>query len=379
MNFELTIERWAWAGQGLGHHEGKAVFIGGTLPGERVIAEPVKSRKNYMEARLVQVIETAPQRIEPTCPHYPSCGGCGLLHLGYEDQLLLKKSQLQEQLERQQIEINAQLVASPKLWNYRYKGSLKTTGSQIGLNRYRSPQVLPIPECQVFSQGIKEAIAAIAGNQTGDLMALESQESGKVALVWNRKGKQQPQAGHGQQVVENYGFGDLRLDAGLFAQSNPQVVSLILSAIQNAAASYENICEHYAGSGTISHVIAPTAKNFWGYEASVKAAKRGNQNLVELGILSGEIKAQKAEQASIPETAELLVVDPPRSGMAAELIGAVSRSKVSRIIYLSCDVQTQARDLNKLQQDGGFVVEQVTSFDMYVHTGHQETLAILSR
>ena len=379
MNFELTVDRWAWPGLGMGYHQGKATFLAAVLPGERVLAQTVKAGKNHLEARLVEVLEPSPSRVPSPCPHFPDCGGCGLLHLSPADQLTLKTQQLTEITQRAGLEVTPSFTASPQPWGYRHKANLKSGGGKLGLNRYRSAQVLAVPECKVLSAGIKRAVAGLKPNQEADLAALESQETGQVALVWLEKNRQKPVPGFGQQVFENYGQGKLELTAAGFAQSNPAVTRLILTDLLAATQGYKQIAEHYAGAGTLSLGLALGAEQYFGYESNKKAVELGNRNLKALGVQSGLIQASEAEAALLPQSAQLLVVDPPRSGMAGALIDKVIRSQLQAVLYLSCDPMTQARDLARLVQEGGFVLQWLKGYDMYAHTGHQEALALLVR
>ena len=379
MNFEITVDRWAWPGLGMGYYQGKATFLAAVLPGERVLAQTVKAGKNHLEARLVEVLEPSPARIPSPCPHFPDCGGCGLLHLSYEDQLVLKEQQLNEIAQRAGLKVTAGFTPSPQPWGYRHKANLKSGGGKLGLNRYRSAQVLAVPECKVFSAGLKQAFSGLEPNREADLAALESQDTGQVALVWLEKNRQQPLSGFGQQVFEDYGQGRLELTAAGFAQSNPAGTRLILADLLSAARGYGRIAEHYAGAGTLSLGLALGAEQYFGYETHKKAVELGNRNLKAHGVQSGQIRESNAEAALLPDSAQLLVVDPPRAGMASALINKAIHSKLEAVLYLSCDPMTQARDLARLVQEGGFGLVWLKGYDMYAQTGHQEALALLVR
>lgn len=374
--FELNIERWAWPGLGLGFLEGKAVFLPNVLPGERVLVEVIKEGKRHVEGRLAQVLEAAPERIPSPCPQYPACGGCGLLHLEYGAQLKAKTGLLGELMTPLALPAPPEVVASPQIWGYRHKASLKSDSAKVGLNRYRSEQVVPLKGCKVLPEALLEAVNGVVPRPGWDLKALQSASSRQLALVWHKRGQTRPQAGYGQTVIEDYGAGELSLQADRFSQSNPFVTALILKDIQAALAGVDRLVEHYAGSGTLSRALVPQVKRLWAYEADSGAAKWGQRNLKDFEAVT--FKAAKAEAGQIPASAQALLVDPPRSGLAPRLVEAAINSKLGKVVYLSCDAQTQARDLARLVE-GGFRLEWVKGYDMYAHTGHLETLACLSR
>ncbi|MDT8446546.1 MAG: TRAM domain-containing protein [bacterium] len=375
--FELTIERWAWPGLGMGYFEEKAVFLPNVLPGERVRAELIKAGKKHLEARLVEVLDAADQRVQPDCRQYPACGGCGLLHLSYGDQLQMKTQLLGELLNRHQLEAPFEVRPAPQPLAYRYKASLKSDGALIGLNRYRSEQLLKITDCcLVLPPQMLEAVAQIEPRSDWDLKALLSRSSGKLALIWDKRGQTKPQVGYGQTVIEDYGAGPIELQAARFCQSNPMVTEQILGDLKEALGGITHLVEHYAGAGTLTLALAPQMTKLWAFESEPGAAKLGARNLGSFEAV--RFKAARAEGAQIPQEAEALLVDPPRAGMASALVDAALVSKLSRIVYLSCDPQTQARDLARLVA-GGFQLEWVRGYDMYPQTGHLESLALLSR
>ena len=375
MSFELTIERWAWPGLGLGYAQDKACFVAAALPGERLLLEPIKEGKTHLEARILKVLEPSPDRIEPACPHFPECGGCALLHLAYEKQLVIKAKMVKELYKRQGIESEVGLVPSPEVWHYRHKTRLQPAGKGLGLSRYRSNSSLAVPQCKIISKPI--LVAAQGLSPKGDLALIQSKSSGQVAALWCIGNKTEPLKGFGQSVTEDYGFGALELKANLFAQANPFVTAKILSNLAEAMKGSRFAVEHFAGAGTLTLVLASVVGDFLAFEGDPKTAQLGTKNLERAGYITSRIEAAPAT-SGIDSRADLLLVDPPRSGLGNPFIEQILASKLSKLVYLSCDPQTQARDLSPLIA-GGFRLQSLTGYDMYAHAGHLEALAILVR
>ena len=303
------------------------------------------------------------------------------MHLDYNKQLAIKAQLLQEILKHQGIDWQGEVIASPKQKNYRFKANLKLEKGVIGFNRRHSEEVIKIPECEILAKPILEAIPKIKIKNLlmGDIPLLASRKTGQVAGMIQTTRNQHSLPSFHFAVSEDYGFGSMELLAANFVQANPYVTELMLEEIHQASQKSEFAVEIYAGSGTLTLSLAKAVSKVLAFEGNDKAVKRLLLNLEQQGVNNVECKSEKDEKSKIPPEADLILVDPPRGGIDRMLIERIIQSQASKIIYMSCNPATQARDLKLLIEKGGFRLEWLKAYDMYCHSSHLETLALLVR
>ena len=376
---ELEVRSMVPPGLGMGYYKERAVFIEKTAPGDRVKAEIVKASKNHVHARLVEVITPAPQRIEVACPHYLDCGGCNWMHLSYPDQLDLKKEMFQEVLQSQGLEQRVAILPSPLTRNYRNKATLKAGNGKLGLSRALSNQVIAIPECLAFSQGILDAMPRLSDlkEYQADFPLIESSINGQVAARKMVQGKEREIAGFPHCIIEDYGFGKMELAAANFAQANPQVTRLIVNDLVDAVKGAGVITEYYAGSGTLTLPMAQHCSTIIAFEVDKPAVKLGQRNSDRLDLNNIQWITVNAAKATVPEKTDWLVADPPRKGLEKNLIQQILQHRPPFIAYLSCNPASLSRDLGTLTKQGGYKIHSLQAYDMYVHSHHLEALALL--
>ena len=378
---ELEIEGYAPPGNGLAKYQGKKVFIPSTAIGDRVRVEVVVEKKNHLLARLVEVVEGAPNRIEPPCPHYNDCGGCTMMHLPYIDQLEIKRKIFVEEMEAKELEYSLSIEPSTEIFAYRYKSNLKAGNGAVGFCRNRSESVISIPDCKILSHGILKSLGPIANikDNKADYPILESQAKGAVAAVRTIGKRQSSMPGFPHAIIENYGFGEMELQAGNFAQANPFVTRQIAEEIVANCNSSDIVVEFYSGSGTFSIPIAQNCKQLFSYEIDKRAWGVAKRNLEKLDLTNVVPKCGNVIQSEIPIESSLIVVDPPRAGLERNLINKIINSSARRILYVSCNPNSLTKDLKELTTKGGYTITSLTAFDMYCHTTHLESLALLDR
>ncbi len=378
--FELTIDSWAPPGWGMGYALGQAVFVGKVTPGDRVEVEVIRQGKRHLEARLIRVIEAGANRVKPPCPHYLNCGGCNLLHLTYADQLTLKQELFTQVLTAQGVEYNPKIIAGPAQKHFRYKALIKAGSGRVGLNRHKSHEVVAIGQCIALSKGILSSLPLLAKLKDGEAEYSLLESKAKQLLAGGRKvrgeNKTLPRFPHA--VLEDYGFGELELQATSFAQANPWVTALIAQEVAKEAQGANWAVEHYAGSGTFTLALAQASRRITAFEGEKKAVKTLNRNLERLGLSSAKAIHAKAGKVKLPPQADLLLIDPPRAGLDAALREQTVSSAIEKIIYISCNPASLARDLARLTASG-FRLRRLQGFDMYCHSHHLEALAVLSR
>ncbi len=439
---ELPIQGLTADGQGVGRIGSYAVFVKGALPGEVVRAHTIKANSSYGVAKLVQVLKPSPDRVSPRCPAYARCGGCSLQHLSYEAQLRAKTEQVRDALARlggfSEIQVQPAL-GMEEPWAYRNKGSfpvaLGEEGLQIGFFAPHSHRLVPLESCYIQDPGVMAAALAIRDwarewqvppydeeRHTGILrhaMARASQQGvlavvvttgplphkealveklrravpGLVGIVHNRNraasnvilGKEYETIwGSGRLQVRLCGL-DFSVSPASFLQVNPrQTQRLYEKALDMLALrGGETVLDVYCGIGTISLLLARHAGHVTGVENVPEAVEDARMNARNNGIENVDFICAPAEEA-LPGLVEArgpldaILLDPPRKGCDPAALQAILKSGAPRLVYVSCDPATLARDCRILAQ-GGYLPRFVQPVDMFPHTAHVECVVLMSK
>lgn len=382
----LVIEKYAPPGNGLGFYQDKAVFVPQTAIGDELLVNVEKEKKRYIIGSLKEIIKPGSGRRQGPCPHYAECGGCDLLHLPFENQLLLKKEMLVQVLAGAGIEAEIDMVAAPDEFHYRHRALFRRDQSSgaFGFLKRRSHQVALVPDCLVLAQALShlmKKLGAAAGLPAGAMacygLASSSGDSA-AAVVEGRKFRAVP--GISETVTENYGFGELELAAAGFAQANPAITRLLIDDLLQYCAGVCEMAELYGGSGTFSLALATIVKHLTVYESDPAAAARGQRNAIRNGFENIDFVSGRVEKKALPRSLDTLVVDPPRIGLNPAVIEKIVKSKAPQLVYISCNPATLARDLARLKNFAdGFRLNSIRAYDMYAGTTHLELMAILTR
>ena len=419
----LAVTEMANGGAAIGRApDGAVVCVEDALPGETVVAELSEQRRRFRRARAVEVVEAAPGRTAPPCPYVPECGGCQLQHADYELQLRLKAAVLRETLRRGGASApEAELVPAAEPFRYRIRGEFHVLppaaggGHRLGFNRRRSYDAVAVDDCLIHHDHIAGALGGIcralddAG--AGTMRALRLTVSPeRPELLWRAVGGAAPPGmqealaaalpGYlvqGDSLTLEYdralidgGPGRLmfRVDSESFVQVNhKQAHNLYGKALVYLGERPGRLLELYAGLGMLS-ILAATRPD--------PATRPGRATLVEsssaaavLGRLHlrlhevGDFAAYVAGDAEgvlariEPGEVDSVIVDPPRAGLGAAVVNAIARLQPERVVYVSCDPATLARDL-ALFHAGGFNAEAQALVDMFPQTYHIETVTLLS-
>ncbi len=434
---ELAIEDLTVEGAGIGKHDGMAVFVPKALPGEYVRARAIKLTKSYAVARLLDIIKRSPERTEPFCGSFEECGGCTLQHLSYKGQLEYKARYIKECFKRLGgIDIETpEVVAADNIRDYRNKASFPVAAAdgkiQAGFYAPRSHRLVatncpiqkqPVNEIReaVLKWAEKEGIQAydeekhsgtlrhIIGRQSsgGELMAgvvvkdsinekaLASALNGIPGLnsvVLNRNDKNTNAIlGDEEHVVsgEKYlteTFGGLSFRAGLssFLQVNhEQAEKLYKLAIEYAEISKSDVVfDLFCGIGTLSLLAARNAKRVIGIEYVESAAENAKENARLNGIdnakfLAGDAERMLDEGVKLAGEPDIVILDPPRKGCDRALTEKLIKMAPRKIVYVSCNPSTLARDAALLCK-AGYQIKAVKGVDMFPHTTHVESVVLM--
>ena len=442
---ELTIEDLGVDGEGIGKVDGMAIFVKDAVPGDRVQAKVMKMKKSYGYARLMQVLDPSPERMEPRCAFVRQCGGCQLQAMTYEAQLDFKAKKVWNHL----IRIGSLTdLAKPEIigmddpWRYRNKaqfpfGTDKEGNPVTGFYAARSHNIIPCTECwlgveenkvilekildhlktyhistydEVSGKGLLRHVLIRKGFTTGEVMVClilngrtmpkltELVDSlrevpGMTSITINVNTKNtnvimgtEMISVWGQDYITDY-IGNIKYQISplSFYQVNPvQTKKLYETAMEYAdLKGNETVWDLYCGIGTISLFLAQKAGKVYGVEIVPQAIDDARQNAKLNGIKNAEFFVGKAEEV-LPEKyekegiyADVIVVDPPRKGCDTAALETMVKMKPERIVYVSCDSATLARDVKWLGERG-YEVKKVKACDMFPGTVHVETVVLLS-
>lgn len=438
----LPIDALGSDGQGIGRVDGYAVFVPGALPGERARALVIKTTSSYAVAKLLDIELASQQRITPACAAYPRCGGCSLQHLSYPAQLAAKKQVVQDALLKighlSDFEI-LDTLGMEEPWRYRNKGSFPFAMQdtiQFGFFAPRSHRLIPFDDCLIQHPAIVTAarsVRAWAGEnhisvydeQThmGSLrhcMARVSKDGrvmvvvvthGKlphkdalidrlckdvegVCSIYHNRNDQRTNAilGNsfdllwGSEAMEDVIAGlRFNISPASFLQVNPlQTEKLYATALEYLQLEpSETLADVYCGIGTISLLAAQRCKKVLGIENVQSAVADAQANALRNHIENASFLCGDAERVLPALVADglrpdVIVVDPPRKGCERVALQAIADSGAKRLVYVSCDPATLARDCAFLHEKG-FALLRVQPVDMFPQTTHVESVVLMSR
>jgi 23S rRNA (uracil1939-C5)-methyltransferase len=421
----LAITSIAPGGQGVAHvergSERRAVFVARSAPGDLLEAQ-VDFEQRPARGALLRLLEPSALRAEAPCPHAERCGGCDLMHLTHEAQLDAHRRIVSELLERATGRVAAMNVhAAPSSTRYRTRARLAVLASRgravVGYRRAASRHIEGVTTCLVLDARLEPVLAvvqelfarengegevAIALGQTakpvldvhwrGELAgafyaAIERHvASGALAgaEVWLAGAREPARVGDARAVTVGADGEPLVVPAGGFAQAHAALngelgrTALALAQIgasREADASRPTV-ELFAGSGNFTVLFARHTESLIAVESDARASSAARANLAARGLRARVVEGD-ADTFDLPAAARAVILDPPRGGASG---GAhrIAASKVRRVVYVSCDATTLARDAEILAR-GGFTLERVELFEMFPHTSHVEIVALLER
>ena len=404
----LVVDSIAPTGEGVARDDGRAVFVRGALPGERV--EAVVSGGRTLRGRLTRVMQASPDRVEPPCPHARSCGGCDLMHAEPGAQRRLHAA-----IVEQATGMSASVLGGAALPTERYRSrarlTLRADGRRVvvGYRKPRSHDVCHVDSCLVLCGELEALLALLPAMLAGSrgegsaLLALGASRRPVVELHW--KGELGPTLFEGAAAAVDDGrvqgirvwpegatapatFGDpqaattaadgevLALAAGGFAQASEAGSIALARRVAELAGAGGRIVELFAGSGTLSVLLARQADSFIAVEQEAPAVEALRENL-KRRALSAKIKTADAGGFKIPRPVRCVVLDPPRAG-ASSAVDKIITARPSRIVYVSCNPVTLGRDAKALVA-GGFALESIDLFELFPHTSHVESVAFFQR
>ncbi|QYC43634.1 23S rRNA (uracil-C(5))-methyltransferase RlmCD [Nonomuraea coxensis DSM 45129] len=400
----------AHGGWCVARHEGRVVFVRHALPGERVIAEITEESAKFLRADAVEILEPSPDRVVPPCPYAGPgrCGGCDWQHATLDAQRRLKAQVVAEQLQRlagieREVVVEEVPGAADGLgWRTRVQFAA-LPGGELGFRRHRSHEIEPVDACLIAHPEV-EAVAAETRTWAGaagvEVIASSGGERAVVVrprprrsvtvpdldapasiLVDQGKGRTEPRRGSGV-LHEQVGERRFRVMGSGFWQVHPGAAETLLDAVLAYAAPEpgEWALDLYCGVGLfaagLAEAVGPEGAVF-GLESEAAAVRDARANLRDLP--QARVERGRVEEALDRfqiERADLVVVDPPRAGLGREVVERVAALEATRVVYVSCDPATFARDLKWLGERG-YRLAGLRAFDAFPMTHHVECVGLL--
>jgi 23S rRNA (uracil1939-C5)-methyltransferase len=402
--YELRIEKMVQGGEGMARlPDGRVCFVQGGLPGELCKVELLQNKKDFTRGRVVKVLEKCTDRAEPKCPLFGKCGGCSLQHLASE-----KQASYLEQVERENFRrlAHADLPDDFKIhvgpaWGYRNRARVviasKKDGKIVyGFRMQKSNGMIPFANCPVLTPALNAFLKENASKIFEESMKVSKRpprnfeldvnlfDNGKGDISYFYKGMPAQDFEKSAISVVEIAGSQIRSDASVFFQSNlsllPELVQSVQEAVDAGIASGEAsdvwLIDLFSGVGFFAAILKDKFKKITTVEREEGCLKHAKVNLNGADNVSAP--AEEWLVKNVVDVPATLIVDPPRTGLPVEALTAIVKSSVNRLIYVSCDPVTLARDYAKFAQ-AGFSLKKAEGFAFYPQTPHLEMMFVLSR
>ena len=436
----VTIEGYGEGGMGVARIDGRVVFVHGALRGEKCRVLILKTLKSVAFAKVLEVLEPSSERMESDCPYFPRCGGCTYRHIRYEEELRLKKQRVQDNLSRiggSDVTVEEILGAQDTL-RYRNKAQYPVSkDGAVGFYRARTHEVIECehcllvrPEADAAAEALREYMQSchVAGydEKTGRGLIrhlyVRSNAAGESLICVLVNGDKLPKEDRlvallrdacpkctgivlgtntkkGNVILgDRYRtlWGSARLEDTLcgktfklsvpsFYQVNrAQAERLYAKTIEFAdLTGQETVLDLYCGAGTITLALSDHAKKVLGAEIVPEAIDDARENAARNGVKNAEFFCGDASDVAKKLAREnlrpdVITVDPPRKGLAADVVESIAEMQPQRVVYVSCDSATMARDVKRLA-DLGYTARRACAVDMFPRADHVETVVLLSK
>ena len=434
----VTIEGYGEGGMGVARIDGRVVFVHGALRGEKCRVLILKTLKSVAFAKVLEVIEPSSERITPDCPYFPRCGGCTYRHIRYEEELRLKRQRVQDNLSRiggSDVTVEEILGARDTL-RYRNKAQYPVSkDGAVGFYRARTHEVIECEHCLLVkpvadaaAEALREYMQScrVAGydEKTGRGLVrhlyIRSNAAGESLVCVLVNGDKLPKEDRLVTLLRdacpkctgivlgtntkkgNVILGDryrtlwgsdrledtlcgktFRLSVPSFYQVNRvQAERLYAKAIEFAGLTgQETVLDLYCGAGTITLALSDHAKKVLGAEIVPEAIDDARENAARNGVKNAEFFCGDASDVAKKLAREnlrpdVITVDPPRKGLAADVVESIAEMQPGRVVYVSCDSATMARDVKRLA-DLGYTAQRACAVDMFPRADHVETVCQL--
>ena len=401
------IERLDHQGRGIAYIDDKITFVENALPGEEVLIKITNSKKKYNEGIVQKYIQKSEKRVDNVCPFYESCGGCNILHMSYNDQLEYKENKIKDIMKKYaNIDKISKIIKCDKQFNYRNKVTLKVENNIIGYYEKKSYNLVNIDKCLIIDNEFNKIINDLKKFNLENIyeIMIRNIDSDNTALTLylqkdtnciqideyckknniilnkiiknkdfkcNEKSKIIGKLGNFKCIISPLSFFQVNTDQTIKLYDK---ISELLEPNKD-----DNLLDLYCGTGTIGIYVANKVNKVLGVEIVKDAIHDANinkkiNNVNNINFICGNTEKIIKD---VKEKYNAIIVDPPRAGLTESIIRDIFRINPDKIVYVSCDPITLARDLKLLQEK--YEVLDVVPVDMFPNTYHVETVCKLKK
>lgn len=389
---EVSIIKFDHFGRGLGKIDNKVVFIEKALPEEIVDVEITIKKKNYQEGKIERIIKESNTRVKPICPFYDRCGGCNFLHTNYETEKSFKKEKGIELLGK------IDNFYETKNLNYRNKVTLHIKNNKIGLYSENSNNIIEIDYCYLLENNINKIIKdlnkidwnnykatriIVKTNDNKLLLDIDSNIDNDFLNTFNyvdtiiSNKKIVKGTGFIEEIIDNKIF---KITSEAFFQVNKEGLENINKVIKDFLnnKSINNVLDLYSGTSLWGILVSDKVKEVTSIEINKEATLNAKENIKKnninnIKVINGDVKDYVDKFNNI----DLVIIDPPRSGLDKKTREYLKKINSKYIIYISCDMQTLRRDLTDLKEN--YDIDSINLVDMFRGTYHSESICLLER
>lgn len=406
MQNTFEIESLDNFGRGISHINGKVIFIENALPNENVLVNFTLEKRNMLEGYCSAIIRKSPDRVKPSCPYYDDCGGCNIMHLNYLKQLEFKKEKVSNLLNKfSNIKDKVKEIIPSTPFSYRNKITLKVR-KKVGLYKRKSYEIVDIDRCIIASDKINDIISKIkklsfkgieeiiirSNYKDDSMIILKTKENIDIdyykdefkkitdSFIVSHNDKETVVFGEGY-IIEKIDDFYFRISPSAFFQVNTVEACKLYKKVKEYANlnKDDTLIDLYCGTGTIGTFLSKDANRVIGIEINKDAIKDANYNKKLNSVNNIEFICKNVDLIDKDnyKGVSCVIIDPPRSGLSKKSLSNVLSIMPKKIVYVSCDPATLARDLNALKNE--YEVKEITLVDMFPNTYHVETICCLLR
>lgn len=401
------IERLDHQGRGIAYIDDKITFVENALPGEEVLIKITNSKKKYNEGIVQKYIQKSEKRVDNVCPFYESCGGCNILHMSYNDQLEYKENKIKDIMKKYaNIDKISKIIKCDKQFNYRNKVTLKVENNIIGYYKKKSYNLVNIDKCLIIDNEFNKIINDLKRFNLDNIyeLMIRNVDSDNTALtlylqkdtnciqideyckknniILNKIIKNKDfKCNEKSKIIGKLGnFKFIISPLSFFQVNTDQTIKLYDKILELLEPNKDdNLLDLYCGTGTIGIYVANKVNKVLGVEIVKDAIHDANinkkiNNVNNINFICGNTEKIIKD---VKEKYNAIIVDPPRAGLTESIIRDIFRINPDKIVYVSCDPITLARDLKLLQEK--YEVLDVVPVDMFPNTYHVETVCKLKK
>lgn len=369
MIVELVVEKVVSHGEGLARYNNEVVFISDVLPGEHITVELREEKKGLYRGTLLSIDKPSSHRVTPPCPYYGVCGGCDFQYVESSYQVELKEEIVKENLKRiGKVDYRYTFLPSevdhPWAYRHRVKFHRDEQSGAIGFLGRKSHTVIDIASCPILVENLNRLLSE-------KREILQQQRSSTIEVLSNQR-----ELSFDDTTIPFYLNGKTIYGSGnLFFQSHASLIEPMITFVQKHTEG-DHIVDLYSGVGMFAAFVESADNNVVAVERDKKALNVAKKNLSYTTFFTQ--KSESWARSHSLAQCDTLIVDPPRVGIDNKVIQAIGKLQPKKIIYVSCNSATLARDIHRLRTYG-YVTEIVQLFDLYPQTTHVETIVLMSR